>query len=400
MKRIIFIGLVAMVLVILVPGGAWAKMGGLAHRLKALEAAVCALQEEIVAQQKEIDTLSEDLAKAKRMIKRQRRALAVHQSNPVLALRPFVSVEADPINGLAGPHIIFRGANVHIQSGSGATSDPGELLGLGNLIVGYNESRDTDNDRSGSHNIVVGDRHNFSSYGGLVAGSFNAISENNASVTGGLGNMASGEYSSVSGGYFNTASWFYSSVSGGAKNTASGPESSISGGYENEADGPVSSVSGGIFNNATGQYTSVSGGRSNTANGDYSSVSGGYNRSISGTHGWCASSFHAVDPDGAVTIETDSDIKVRSSEGALNLSGLTVDVESTVNTNISAGMVMNLTSNVMSLSSRTGPMDMTGSPILLNVKDPDSQRWAARLFDRVSPGGVIESGCPTVLIGD
>ena len=50
MKRTIFIGFVAMVLVILVPGGAWAKMGGLAHRLKALEAAVCALQEEIVAQ--------------------------------------------------------------------------------------------------------------------------------------------------------------------------------------------------------------------------------------------------------------------------------------------------------------------------------------------------------------
>ncbi len=40
------------------------------------------------------------------------------------------------INGLNGPHVIFAGVNVHIQSGGGATDGP--LNGLGNLIVGYN----------------------------------------------------------------------------------------------------------------------------------------------------------------------------------------------------------------------------------------------------------------------
>jgi hypothetical protein len=55
----------------------------------------------------------------------------------------FVTVENGPINSLAGPHLIFTGANVHIRSGSGETDDGDERdlppTGLGNLIVGYNE---------------------------------------------------------------------------------------------------------------------------------------------------------------------------------------------------------------------------------------------------------------------
>jgi hypothetical protein len=42
--------------------------------------------------------------------------------------------------------------------------------GLGNVVIGYNEPRGAGDDRSGSHNLVIGSQNNFSSYGGFMAG--------------------------------------------------------------------------------------------------------------------------------------------------------------------------------------------------------------------------------------
>ncbi len=173
----------------------------------------------------------------------------------------------------AGDDITISGANVHIVSGSGTTD--GAVNGLGNLIVGYNELRGSSDDRTGSHNIVVGKEQNYSSYGGLVAGLFNTISGPYASVSGGYYNEATGDSSSVSGGWDNVASNLYSSVSGGSFNEASGDYSSVSGGWFNVASDYGSSVSGGNQNTASGNYSSVSGGIMNTASGSSSSVSGG-----------------------------------------------------------------------------------------------------------------------------
>ena len=63
---------------------------------------------------------------------------------------------------------IITGANLYIQSGSGSTN--GTVNGKGNLIIGYNELRGYDNNRTGSHNLIVGREHNYSSYGGIVVG--------------------------------------------------------------------------------------------------------------------------------------------------------------------------------------------------------------------------------------
>ena len=178
--------------------------------------------------------------------------------------------------------IYFTGVNVHIRSGSGNTD--GAANGLGNLIVGYNEERSSSNVRTGSHNIVVGQQHNYSSYGGLVVGYNGTISGIYSSVSGGRYNTASGSYSSVSGGRSNEASVDSSSVSGGYNNDASGVYSSVSGGRYNEASDDSSSVSGGYDNTASNDYSSVSGGIYNTASGSYSSVSGGYNNEASGSY--------------------------------------------------------------------------------------------------------------------
>ena len=60
-----------------------------------------------------------------------------------------------------GDDITFEAVNVRIVSGSGDTN--GEVNGLGNLIVGYDEPRQSGSDKTGSHNIVVGTRNNCSS---------------------------------------------------------------------------------------------------------------------------------------------------------------------------------------------------------------------------------------------
>jgi hypothetical protein len=119
------------------------------------------------------------------------------------------------------------------------TDDQGESIpncpnGLGNLIVGYNEPREPidsehPNVRTGSHNVVVGRRHNFSSFGGLVVGDLNEIS---------------GAFAAVSGGFVNTASGPGSAVSGGSGNTASGLESAVSGGLNRTAPGDFEWVAG------------------------------------------------------------------------------------------------------------------------------------------------------------
>jgi hypothetical protein len=127
-----------------------------------------------------------------------------------------------------GDSLVITGVNVHIRSGSNSTW--GTLNGRGNLIIGYNE--DNGDTRTGSHNLVIGSYHTYTSFGGLVAGVNNNITGPYTSVSGGWSNTASGNWSSVSGGRQNLASGDYSSVNGGGDNTASGTLSSILGGNQ------------------------------------------------------------------------------------------------------------------------------------------------------------------------
>jgi hypothetical protein len=174
----------------------------------------------------------------------------------------YVSVVQDPINGLAGPHVIFQGCNVHVRSGSADSTDgtvdlaartsiPDTApLGLGNLIVGYNEQPlFSGPSRGGSHNLIVGPGHNYPSVNGVLFGQENSATGPLASVTGGYGSEAMGYTSSVSGGASNTASDYFSSVSGGNGNTASGGSSSVSGGKDREALGTYDWAAGTLFEN-------------------------------------------------------------------------------------------------------------------------------------------------------
>lgn len=191
---------------------------------------------------------------------------------------------ADDAGG--GDTLTFSGMNVQVVNGTASTD--GSPNGLGNLIIGYNAARSGGTepavDRAGSHYLVVGDQHHWTSYGGILAGVSNTASGLWASVTGGSSNTASGTRASVTGGSNNTASGGHASVTGGFANTASNVVSSVTGGDSNTASGDRSSVAGGFENTASDSAASVAGGRGNTASGRFTSVAGGRDGSVAGQY--------------------------------------------------------------------------------------------------------------------
>jgi hypothetical protein len=188
------------------------------------------------------------------------------------------------------PEVRITGANLRLVNGLRATATAN---GLGNLLVGYNEPRQGESVQTGSHNVVVGQGHNFSSFGGLVVGRRNAISGAFAVVSGGFDNTASGASAAVSGGIFNRATGESAAVSGGFDNTASASATSVSGGVGNTASGESATVCGGHGNTASGHTAAISGGEMNTASGFTSSVSGGRNHMVRGDFDWVAGSLFA-----------------------------------------------------------------------------------------------------------
>jgi hypothetical protein len=234
-------------------------------------------------------------------------------------------VELDDGRGNKLRTVRFSGVNVQIVNGLGFTNGNAEtqmLLeidgnpvpvianGLGNLIIGYQEHRAPffadgrevslpPDERTGSHNLVIGNWQNYTSVGGLVAGFGNAVAGIYAAVSGGAfgqasglvsavaggsANHASGTASVVSGGNGNEARGISAGVSGGSGNLASGKHASVSGGGDNEAQGTASSVSGGESNIAEESRASIAGGASNRATGDAAAVSGGFENIASGTN--------------------------------------------------------------------------------------------------------------------
>jgi hypothetical protein len=245
-------------------------------------------------------------------------AVSSSLSEKLEILRHMSIVYLDNGQGGVVKTIRITGVNVQIVNGLGATNGypafpdstnalETEVDGTGNLIVGYNEfSNPNGDDRTGSHNLIVGHGHSYSSFGCLVAGQDNTASGVYASVSGGWQNVASGARSSVAGGVSNRATTNTSAVSGGDQNTASGNNATVSGGQLNVAVGDISWAAGGVnnraegdrsvvlagaFNMATGTMAAVTGGDSNRASGFRSVVSGGLARSATGASDWVAGSL-------------------------------------------------------------------------------------------------------------
>lgn len=207
------------ILVLSIPAGALPperpedmNLTAIESRVTALEGMVEALQTQVAALQA---ALSAEIAARQDSDTVLQGQISAVGDEGIPGLKNYVSVDT------ATSTVLFSGANVQIVNGMGSTDT---LNGLGNLIVGYNEPRGSDNaicsdgeydnkedceyhvevwavnHKSGSHNIVGGEGNAYSSYGGLIVGYWNAINNAHASVTGGQGNTASGFESSVTGG--------------------------------------------------------------------------------------------------------------------------------------------------------------------------------------------------------
>lgn len=113
-----------------------------------------------------------------------------------------------------GDSMVFTNMNLHVVNGAGNTESAN---GKGNIIIGYNEGKGA---RSGSHNLVVGPRNSYSSYGAIVSGAGNSSSGKYASVISGTSNNAQGDYSTILGGEKNNASGAFSVIAGGAQRSA------------------------------------------------------------------------------------------------------------------------------------------------------------------------------------
>lgn len=161
-----------------------------------------------------------------------------------------------------GDDVIVEGANLHIRNGAGGTDTTN---GVGNLIVGYNESRQAGDRRDGSHYVVLGSRNNFRGFGGIVAG---------------RDNDAAGDWASILGGRANSADGPDATIVGGNGNRAGGPFASVLGGVANQAFGEGSAVAGGGFNVSSGRYAVVGGGMRNEAAGEVSVVSRGCDTTV------------------------------------------------------------------------------------------------------------------------
>ncbi|MFC1740060.1 hypothetical protein ACFL0N_01100 [Pseudomonadota bacterium] len=174
----------------------------------------------------------------------------------------------------------FEGMNVQVVSGSGNTY-VGD--GNGNLIIGYNELRpetweecqtgDCDF-RTGAHNLVIGRGNNYSSYGGFVAGAFNAVTAQHATVAGGMHNDAAGPHSAILSGHGGTTLGNYAGIVSGNQNTVHAANGAIVGGGYNDVYGSSSVITGGWSNETHGGGSTLSGGYWRTSDGDYSWAAG------------------------------------------------------------------------------------------------------------------------------
>ncbi|HET8898549.1 MAG TPA: hypothetical protein VFN09_07270 [Rhodanobacteraceae bacterium] len=271
------------------------NFNALKDAIDALQATVAAQQATIAAQQTQITALQSQLSSMGN----------VAAINNVVELLQ-VSHTDGAGNTAVYPTVRFHDVNVQVVNGSGVTD--GTPNGLGNLIIGYNAS-DPDyerefcsdgyynaseptcsghgvwasDQRSGSHNLVLGDYNAYTRYGGIVAGDYNVINGGYASVTGGTSNLASGSRSVVSGGVENTVSIYDASICGGKHNTVTGEFGTVCGGEYGIASGHAATVSGGFANTAYGDYTSITGGVGNQAGGLHSMVCGGNGGVASGT---------------------------------------------------------------------------------------------------------------------
>jgi len=240
----------------------------------------------------QVKALAAQLKQADALAARQQQALdALHASNVALTSK------LGCVLRFSGPRdFVVDGCNLHVQDGMGQTRT---MNGYGNLIIGYNKNEGST--RTGSHNLIVGDLHEYTSYGGIVTGTENTLAAPEAAILGGGQNhanfisavilaadrgQADGNVVLIGGQRnYGGPDAHFSAVIGGIENQVTGPSSVMAGGQLNVASGGTSFVCGGTENNAGGGGDVVCGGSSNKSTGGRSVLVGGHKNAVSSANG-------------------------------------------------------------------------------------------------------------------
>ena len=227
-------------------------------------------------------------------------ALAARQQQSIDSLRAsndLLTSRLGCVLRFSGPRdFIVDGCNLHLQNGMGQTRT---MNGYGNLIIGYNKNEVST--RTGSHNLILGDLHEYTSYGGIVSGTENTLAAPEAAILGGGQNhanfisavilaadrgQADGNVVLIGGQRnYGSADAHFSAVIGGIENQVTGPSSVVVAGQLNIASGGASFVCGGTENNAGGGGDVVCGGSANKSTGGRSVLVGGHKNAVSGSNG-------------------------------------------------------------------------------------------------------------------
>ena len=147
-------------------------------RLSELEDLTAAQDEVIAAQDEELAALQDEL---------EAHGLVIDEVAPLL---DYLVVDTETND------VIIEGANFNVRNGA---PHLGTVNGLGNLVIGYNDVLDgTTVERTGSHNLVIGSFHSYTSYSCLIHGVYNSVNAPNAAtISGNRAVIGSSAYSSV-----------------------------------------------------------------------------------------------------------------------------------------------------------------------------------------------------------
>lgn len=149
------------------------KAAELETRVNDLETSQASLTEDIGGLSGKVSAGSAELAEAVALLETTSQGLS-----SLTARLACVDAASD------GDELVFSGCNINIRNGDGQTDSTN---GRGNLIVGYNENgvgRGFAN-RTGSHMVVVGPRHGWQGFGGIVSGDAHRQESGYASIIGG-----------------------------------------------------------------------------------------------------------------------------------------------------------------------------------------------------------------------
>jgi hypothetical protein len=128
----------------------------------------------------------------------------------------------------------LTGINVQIVNGEGSTKTANCK---GNLILGYNEpSSEMAVERSGSHNLVIGIRHNYSSYCGIVNGESNNMAAEYGAVLNGWECSVNASHVTMCSGYDHKGNGAYSTILSGFDNGGTGNRAVFLDGTNNRAE--------------------------------------------------------------------------------------------------------------------------------------------------------------------